>query len=136
MPNRTKALDLDSLPTSYWAERRPHGSIRYRVVDEYPESGSHYRIPIEESKDRLSLREMIELVDRTVHYPCVDETLECEVGLLEAHGRFERSQGTDPKQAVEFARFESSVYPELEAYFLRRGREWVESCEREDDSDL
>lgn len=95
--------------------RRDPAGIRYRIVDEYE---GEYILARETSAEPLTLREMVEFLDRS--------RLEgLPNGLSIGYNCMNTSSGLEREAARYFTRISSDFYPKLEAHYEARFDEWV-----------
>ncbi|MCH8336378.1 MAG: hypothetical protein IIC61_10870 [Proteobacteria bacterium] len=99
--------------------------IRYAIHDEY-ESEYEYELAFEDSRQPLTLAELIEFIDGSRHW---DE--QCPGGLLFSHCEYDYSGCGDIEQAVGFAWINSAWYPQLSEWYEKKGDEWSARKERE-----
>ena len=102
--------------------RRRHGGTRYRyrIVDEYE---STFALKRQTSTRPLSLRELIHLIDTATSEMMAAEHERMPEGIIwwQVH-----EYGEDADAAAGFLRITSTVYPQLETYYRKRLRAWVE----------
>lgn len=96
------------------------GLTRYRVIDGF---GSRFTVAKATSVRPLTLAELIDLIDGTVH--------EFGVGLTDVY-RDLYSDPSDPtERAASFVRVISAYYPQLEEYYAERSRSWLQGARGE-----
>lgn len=92
--------------------RRLPSSITYRIVDEHEEAFWDYTCQPESSPQPLTLRQLIELMDKAL-----------PGGIV---GSFrEQVYHSDPREVFNFARVSSTFYPQLEVWFDHCNEEWL-----------
>ena len=97
--------------------RRQDGWIYYRMVDEYD---GEYFLTNQTSRQPLTLGELIELI-RGTEPGNQEMPLEYPLGILE----FRASEREQPEDVMGFVRLESTVYPQLAAWWERHVAEWA-----------
>lgn len=100
------------------------GAIHYLVVDEYE---TEYEVlPTSQSKEPLTLGELIALLDGTNH---PDEGQDHFDGLVKSNWEFTASYaegGPDGLlEAIGFVRVESGFYPDLTAHYAQEAHKWL-----------
>ena len=102
--------------------RRRHGGTRYRyrIVDEYESS---FELTRQSSTRPLSLRELIHLIDTASSEMMATEHERMPEGIIwwQVH-----EYGEDADAAAGFLCITSTVYPQLETYYRKRLRAWVD----------
>jgi hypothetical protein len=99
------------------------GTIRYAVLDEYE---SEFELAFTESKQPLTLGELIQLIDGSRH--CEDEQ---PGGLLVCHWENMVEWDESLDDAIAFAWIQSSWYPELSTYYAQVASDWCEAKRKE-----
>lgn len=102
--------------------------IRYAVDDEYE---SKYELAFEDSRQPLTLGELIEFIDGSRHW---DE--QCPGGLLFSHCEYDYSCCGDIEQAVGLAWISSAWYLQLSDWYEKKGDEWSAQKEREQAAEM
>ncbi len=91
--------------------------IEYRVEDEYmesyPEGEDHYKVQPNFSKEPLSFKELINLIDNAREGG----------GLIDAAKNY---YPEEPEEYYDFATAESAFYPQLEDWYDESNNEWLE----------
>ena len=91
--------------------------IEYRVEDEYmdsyPEGEEHYKVQPNFSKEPLSFKELINLIDNAREGG----------GLIDCAKNF---YPEEPEEYYDFATAESAFYPQLEDWYDESNDEWLE----------
>jgi hypothetical protein len=92
--------------------------IEYRVEDEYmdsyPEGEDHYKVQPNFSKEPLSFKELINLIDNAREGG----------GLIDSAKNF---YPEEPEEYYDFATAESAFYPQLRDWYDESNNEWLES---------
>ena len=92
--------------------------IEYRVEDEYmdsyPEGEEHYKVQPNFSKEPLSFRELINLIDNAREGG----------GLIDCAKNF---YPEEPEEYYDFATAESAFYPQLRGWYDEANNEWLEN---------
>jgi hypothetical protein len=100
--------------------RRSRGHIEYRIVDEYPESGETYIPYPRTSTRRLTMGELVRMIDEaTDDGGAAVGALTCNLDLA-----------SDPQELEGFVTVESDFYPELERYYAARFNQLVDAAVR------
>ena len=97
--------------------------IRYEVCDEYE---SEFELAFTESKQALTLGELIQLIDGSRH-----REEEQPGGLLVCHWENMVEWGESLDDAIAFARIQSSWYPQLDLYYEQVANDWCEAKRKE-----
>lgn len=100
--------------------RRSRGDIEYRIVDEYPESGETYIPHPRTSTRRLTMGELVTMIDEATDEGGV------AIGALTCN----LDMSSDPRDLEDFVEVESDFYPELGRYYAARFRQLVEEAVR------
>jgi hypothetical protein len=100
--------------------------IAYRIVDEYPENGPYYRCRPRTSRQPLTLRELVEMIDGA----CEDEG--AAFGPIIGNIRL----GGDPLEDQSFVSVRSEFYSDLHAYYEARFAVYFDSFRNADDNAL
>ena len=91
--------------------------IEYRVEDEYmdsyPEGEEHYKVQPNFSKEPLSFKELINLIDNAREGG----------GLIDSAKNF---YPEEPEEYYDFATAESAFYPQLRGWYDESNNEWLE----------
>ena len=91
--------------------------IEYRIEDEYmniyPEGEEHYKVQPKFSKEPLSFKELINLIDNAREGG----------GLIDAAKNY---YPEEPEEYYDFATAESAFYPQLEGWYDESNNEWLE----------
>jgi hypothetical protein len=91
--------------------------IEYRVEDEYmniyPEGEEHYKVQPKFSKEPLSFKELINLIDNAREGG----------GLIDCAKNY---YPEEPEEFYDFATAESAFYPQLEDWYDESNNEWLE----------
>jgi len=87
------------------------------VVDEYE---TEYQLHIEESRQPLTLGELVHLLDETCN-PFSEYSGE---GLVKSHWYFLYEYSGDTKEAISFVTLESAFYPDLSNYYADQASTW------------
>ena len=118
-------ISLASVTSDQISIRAIHAGdkIQYAIHDEYQ---SEYELAFEDSRQPLTLAELIEFIDGSRHW---DE--QCPGGLLFSHCEYDYSGCGDIEQAVGFAWISSAWYPQLSDWYEKKGDEWSARKERE-----
>jgi hypothetical protein len=109
--------------------RNASGTIAYRVVDEYYDEGSRYKVAPEDSARPLTLGELIDLIDtaRRADEEHIYGDERYDVGLVDSARDINYYEGSgDAGGLREFVRVTSGFDPELEGYFELRSQARVE----------
>jgi len=124
-------ISLASITSDQISIRAIHAAnkIRYAVDDEYQ---SKYELAFEDSRQPLTLGELIKFIDGSRHW---DE--QCPGGLLFSHCEYNYSYDGDIEQSVGFAWISSAWYPQLSDWYEKKGDEWSaqKKLEQEQDED-
>jgi hypothetical protein len=96
--------------------------IRYEVCDEYE---SEVELAFAESKQPLTLGELIQLIDGSRH-----REQEQPGGLLVCHWENMVEWDYSLDEAIEFASIESAWYPQLDSYYAEVASDWKEQKRR------
>jgi hypothetical protein len=107
------------------------GWIRFRVVDEYPEPGIWFRLPIWRRRRLLTMRELITILERTKE---VADGKNCNVGLVGGWRDFSWEEKPTLETARGYARFatvKSPFYPQLRQWYEEEADEWLDEKLRE-----
>ena len=100
--------------------RRSGDRIRYRIVDEYPENGETYIPHPRTSTRRLTLGELVKMIDEATDDGGVAiSALTCNLDMA-----------SDPRDLEDFVTVESDFYPELGRYYAEIFRRLVEAAVR------
>ena len=99
--------------------RRSGDRIRYRIVDEYPENGETYIPHPRTSTRRLTLGELVKMIDESTDEGGV------AIGALTCN----LDMASDPRDLEDFVTVESEFYPELGRYYAEIFRRLVEAAE-------
>ena len=98
--------------------RLTNKGIEYRVEDEYmniyPEGEEHYKVQPKFSKEPLSFKELINLIDNAREGG----------GLIDAAKNY---YPEEPEEYYDFATAESAFYPQLEDWYDEANNEWLEN---------
>ncbi len=105
--------------------RRVGSRWHYKLYDEY---GAEFELTPATSRHPLTLRQLIHLLD-TVQG---DELDTLGQGLVMCWGAWQRENGEDPRESIDFVSVSSEVYPMLGAYYEARLEAWAAECEAED----
>jgi len=100
--------------------RRSGDRIRYRIVDEYPENGETYIPHPRTSTRRLTLGELVKMIDESTDEGGV------AIGALTCN----LDMACDPRDLEDFVTVESDFYPELGRYYAEIFRRLVEAAVR------
>ena len=97
--------------------RLTNKGIEYRIEDEYmesyPEGEEHYKVQPNFSKEPLSFKELINLIDNAREGG----------GLIDAAKNY---YPEEPEEYYDFATAESAFYPQLEDWYDESNDEWLE----------
>jgi len=96
--------------------------IRYEVCDEYE---SEFELAFAESKQPLTLGELIQLIDGSRH-----REQEQPGGLLVCHWENMVEWDYSLDEAIEFASIESAWYTQLDSYYAEVASDWKEQKRR------
>ena len=98
--------------------RLTNKGIEYRVEDEYmesyPEGEEHYKVQPNFSKEPLSFKELINLIDNAREGG----------GLIDCAKNF---YPEEPEEYYDFATAESAFYPQLRGWYDEANNEWLEN---------
>lgn len=107
---------------------RKTGAIAYRIVTEYQdEDGLGIVCPIEESREPLTLQEMIDLIQKSNETYKGEWNYPKQEGLIFGVVRINLDNGADPDDMKRFVSVQSEFYPQLEDYFARAVDEFIDS---------
>jgi len=123
-------ISLASITSDQISIRASHAGdkIRYAIHDEYQ---SEYELAFEDSRQPLTLGELIKFIDGSRHW---DE--QCPGGLLFSHCEYDYSGCGDIEQAVGFAWISSAWYPQLSDWYEKKGDEWSAQKKREQAAEM
>ena len=106
--------------------RLVESGIEYRVEDEYmdsyPEGKDHFKVQPNLSKEPLSFKEIVNLIDNA----------EEGGGLIDNAKNFTYEDGGyEPEEYYDFATAESAFYPQLKDWYDEVNEEWLEEKKQE-----
>lgn len=98
--------------------RQLKDAIAYRIVDEYMENEPSYDARPRRSKQPLSLRELVAMIEGA----CADG------GIVWSVLAFNHRGGTRREGLRDFVRVSSEFYPQLESHYDARIEAWLAEC--------
>ena len=102
--------------------RRTDRGIEYRIDDEYPPDGmQEYKVQPKLSKEPLSFKELINLIDNAV-----------EGGLVGSGRDWHYQECGEPEKYYNFETASSAFYPQLSRWYDDANEEWLEGKKEEE----
>ncbi len=117
-------LESTTMDVTSVRARPVDGRIHYRVVDEYPDIGPFVSLEPRISQRPLTFGEIVTLIDNIKPNPKAfgEVTSQSYVEFIRDRNT---SDGCDLDHMARFVTVESSLYPQLGAFFERRAQQWL-----------
>ena len=104
---------------------RPEGdAIRYRIVDEYEDEGTHYELSCDTSERPLSLNELMVVLENASQSDCAYPG-----GVLSSHWAMMEEFYEDDEEITGFLSMSSAFYPGIEECYREMACQWLARLE-------